>query len=551
MFDYALDLLHRDGHVTSVLYNASVYRDERGKVSGVFAAARDITERKRAEEALKLANAYNRSLIEVSLDPLVTIGSDGRIKDVNAATEAATGYAREQLIGTDFSAYFTDPEKAQAGYQQVFRDGEVLDYALDLRHRDGHATSVLYNASVYQDESGKVSGVFAAARDITERKRVEEELQKYREHLEVLVEQRTRELRESEGKLRLMFESINDGIVVTDLNGVITETNERAVRMGGCSSKEALLGRGSLELIASRDHERAAANLQKTLEQRAISNMDYMLIRADGSEYPGELSIARLEDASGNPVGFIAVVRDISERKLMQEKILASERLATLGQLSGNISHELRNPLGVIASSAYYLKSALKGDDQKVEQHLERIKNNVDSAVAIIDSLLNLTRLKPPQLERLDLTAIISDAVISAKAPPTVSVVRDFPEQGLLVNADRVQLSMCFKNIVKNAVDAMEGTGMLTVTVHQTADGQAEISFADTGPGIPPDNLTKVSHPLFSTKAKGIGFGLSIAKMIVERHGGIIEAKSDLGKGANIIIRLPLEAKQHKEDNHV
>jgi signal transduction histidine kinase len=278
--------------------------------------------------------------------------------------------------------------------------------------------------------------------------------------------------------------------------------------------------------------------------------MEYTLIRADGSEYLGELSIARLEDASGNPVGFIAVVRDISERKLMQEKILASERLATMGQLSGNISHELRNPLGVIASSAYYLKSALRGDDQKVEQHLERIKNNVDSAVAIIDSLLNLTRLKPPQLERLDLTAIISDAVISAKVPPTVSVVRDFPEQGLLVNADRVQLSMCFKNIVKNAADAMEGTGTLTVTVHETSDSQADISFADTGPGIPSDNLTKVFQPLFSTKAKGIGFGLSIAKMIVERHGGIIEAKSEPGKGANIIIHLPLEAKQHKEDNH-
>jgi signal transduction histidine kinase len=186
-----------------------------------------------------------------------------------------------------------------------------------------------------------------------------------------------------------------------------------------------------------------------------------------------------------------------------------------------------------------------------VEQHLERIKNNVDSAVAIIDSLLNLTRMKPPQLERLDLTAIICDAIASAKLPPTVSVVRDFPEQGLLVNADRVQLPMCFKNIVKNAVEAMEGTGTLTVTVHRAADGQAEISFADTGPGIPTDNLTNIFQPLFSTKAKGIGFGLSIAKMIVERHGGIIEAKSEMGKGANIIIRLPLEAKQHMEDKHV
>ena len=128
---------------------------------------------KQAEAALRLANAYNRSLIEASLDPLVTIGLDGKITDVNAATEAATGCSRAELIGTDFCDYFTEPEKARAGYEQVFREGSVRDYALELRHRDGHVTSVLYNASVYRDEAGKTVGVFAAARDITERKRAE------------------------------------------------------------------------------------------------------------------------------------------------------------------------------------------------------------------------------------------------------------------------------------------------------------------------------------------------------------------------------------------
>ncbi|MFB3916033.1 MAG: PAS domain S-box protein [Terriglobales bacterium] len=181
--DYPLELRHRDGRIMSVLYNASVYRDENGNVMGVFAAAHDITERKRAKEAIRRANAYNRSLIEASLDPLVTIGLDGNIIDVNAATEQVTGLDRATLIGTDFSDYFTDPEKARAGYQQVFRENFVRDYPLDLRHRDGRITSVLYNASVYRDESGKVIGVFAAARDITERKRAEEEIRRYAEDL--------------------------------------------------------------------------------------------------------------------------------------------------------------------------------------------------------------------------------------------------------------------------------------------------------------------------------------------------------------------------------
>lgn len=126
--------------------------------------------------ALRAAGAYNRSLIEASLDSLVTIGPDGKITDVNAATEAVTGHSREELIGTDFSDYFTEPDKARNGYQQVFKDGSVFDYALEIRRCDGYITPVLYNASVYRNEAGEVVGVFAAARDITERKHAEEEL---------------------------------------------------------------------------------------------------------------------------------------------------------------------------------------------------------------------------------------------------------------------------------------------------------------------------------------------------------------------------------------
>ena len=115
---------------------------------------------KQAEEAARKASAYNRSLIEASLDPLVTIGPDGKITDVNAATEAATGFSRVKLLGTDFADYFTEPEKARLGYERVFGEGSVRDYPLEIRHRDGHVMSVLYNASVYRDESGNVVGVF-------------------------------------------------------------------------------------------------------------------------------------------------------------------------------------------------------------------------------------------------------------------------------------------------------------------------------------------------------------------------------------------------------
>ncbi|MEI7996798.1 MAG: PAS domain S-box protein, partial [Methylococcaceae bacterium] len=157
-------------------------RNNQGQIVGSVVTGRDITEQKRNEQSLRkaeshrVASLYARSLIETSLDPLVTINPEGVITDVNAATEAVTGYPRDELIGSEFSDYFTDPMMARTGYQQVFKTGLVRDYELELRHRDGHLTSVLYNAALYRDETGKVKGVFAAARDITRRKFVETEL---------------------------------------------------------------------------------------------------------------------------------------------------------------------------------------------------------------------------------------------------------------------------------------------------------------------------------------------------------------------------------------
>ncbi|MFA9372355.1 MAG: PAS domain S-box protein, partial [Labilibaculum antarcticum] len=149
--------------LTDVLYNASVYKDDKGNVLGVFAAARDVT-------AQKQSSQYARSLIEASLDPLVTISAEGKITDVNEASVKVTGIPREKLIDTDFSNYFTDPKKAREGYLQVFEKGFVADYPLTIKHKDGHLTDVLYNASVYKDDKGNVLGVFAAARDVTEQK---------------------------------------------------------------------------------------------------------------------------------------------------------------------------------------------------------------------------------------------------------------------------------------------------------------------------------------------------------------------------------------------
>ncbi len=161
--NYHLTVKHETGKLTDVLYNASGYKDDRGNILGVFASIRDVTSQKQASQ-------YARCLIEASLDPLVTISASGKITDVNEASIKVTGISRENLIDTDFSNYFTEPKKAQEGYEQVFEKGFVSDYPLTIKHKNGNLTDVLYNASVFKDSKGNVIGVFAAARDVTEQK---------------------------------------------------------------------------------------------------------------------------------------------------------------------------------------------------------------------------------------------------------------------------------------------------------------------------------------------------------------------------------------------
>gem|GEM_PF-1195648 len=165
--------------------------------------------RRKAEQDLNRAGAYNRSLIEASVDPFVTIGPDGAITDVNEATVTVTGRSRAELIGTDFADCFTDPARARAGYEQVFREGAARDLPLRIRHRDGHATEVLYNASTYRDPEGQVAGVFAAARDIGELRRAEREIRHLNDRLERRVAERTRELAAASRELQEFVYSVS------------------------------------------------------------------------------------------------------------------------------------------------------------------------------------------------------------------------------------------------------------------------------------------------------------------------------------------------------
>ena len=312
----------------------------------------DITERKQAEEALKLSNIYNRSLIEASLDPLVTFGRDGKITDVNGATEQVTGYSRNELIGTDFSNYFTEPEKASAGYQHVFTDGKVWDYPLEIQHKDGHIIPVLYNASVYRDENGEVVGVFAAARDITERKKAEEALKKVHDNLENLVEERTKQLEKAYNSLKESEEGLAEAQRMAHIGNwrwdIVTGElfwSDEVYRIFGLNPQEFRI---TYDLFLSCVHPDDQDYLINAINEGLNGNpfaVEYRIIPADGEERIVLTESKVISYEENNPIQAKGIVQDITERKRAEKELEKVNRIRIK-----EIHHRIKNNLQVISS---------------------------------------------------------------------------------------------------------------------------------------------------------------------------------------------------------
>jgi PAS domain S-box-containing protein len=298
--DYPLTIRHKNGRLTDVLYNASVYKDATGKVLGVFAAARDVTEQKQASQ-------YARSLIEASLDPLVTISPAGKITDVNEATAQVTGAVREKLIGTDFSDYFTEPEKARKGYKEVFEKGAVTDYPLTIRHRDSKLTDVLYNASVYKDSRGNVLGVFAAARDVTAQKQTSQ-------------------------YARSLVEASLDPLVTISPEGKITDVNEATIKITGVS-RERLIGADFSDYFT--EPEKAREGYQQVFSKGFVTDYPLTIRHRIGSLTNVLYNASVYKDVRGNVLGVFAAARDVTAQRKAEAEVAdqRTRELERLGEL--------------------------------------------------------------------------------------------------------------------------------------------------------------------------------------------------------------------------
>ena len=232
-----------------------------------------------------------------------------------------------------------------------------------------------------------------------------------------------------------------------------------------------------------------------------------------------------------------------------QEQLIRSERLAVLGQLSGGIGHELRNPLGAIRNAAYFLKTAVKNPDSDVQYALDILEDGVVTSNSIITSLLDFSRPKASTLVEVQINEVVESALTHISIPENVEVVTELDSTIPLILADPEKLNRIFINISLNAIQAMLDGGKLFIVTTRTELNRLAISFTDTGIGMSEEVIGKIFEPLFTTKPKGIGLGLPIVKMMVDAHGGSIDAESTEGKGTTFTIELPITSKEVKEQN--
>jgi PAS domain S-box-containing protein len=564
--DYRVRL--RDGGWRDLNARGRTFADRDGKPLRMVGTCQDVTERKAMEAALRDANdnlehhvrerteelqaatSYNRGLIEASIDPLVTIGPDGKITDVNRTTEEATGRTRRELIGTDFSDYFTDPAKARDGYRQVFADGLVRDYELQLRHADGHNTPVHYNATVYRDDAGRVVGVFAAARDVTESKRVAESLA------------RTRQLLDETGRLARVggweLDLRTNKLSWTDAVYLIHELGPEF---------EPTLQSG-IHFYAPEAVPLISAAVKSAIEEGTPFDLELPLITARQRRiWVRAVGQAYREDGTTVKVG--GVFQDITARKLAEDELrlhrdrleeLVATRTRELEAAVANLersnkeleqfayvaSHDLQEPLRMVSSYTQLL--AQRYGEQLDDQAKKFIGYTVDGAVRMqrqINDLLAYSRVgtRGKPLEPTDAHAVLGEAIRNLMAAieeqHAMVVTDDLPT----VRADAGQLVVVFQNLLANAIK-FHGAQAPRVRV-SARDGGKEWVFSveDNGIGIEPqyaDRLFVIFQRLHTREEyPGSGIGLAICRRILERHGGRIWFESVPGKGATFFFTVP------------
>lgn len=538
-------------HATALLNQA------RGGLVHSRAFVRDVTERRRLElelqrytvgleqavsertQQLTASQARYKTLFDFVADSVFMVNATGAVVAVNEREQQVLGYVESEIVGKNVLEIIPDAHhRAFTGWlcDVSTEQRQVTTQEMTVYHADRHEIPV--EMDLIRVDGTEQLLVMVQLRDITDRKKLERQLQSYREDLELNVRERTREIEETKQYLENLLENANDVIYTLDLDQQFTYVNSKVNAWG--YRKDDLIGRPYLSLLSRRHRGR---RLKSTLDIGAKQVYEVEVVTRLGEVRTVMVSVSPLQGADGEILGVLGIARDMTETKRLERQIRHAEKLASIGQLAAGVAHEINNPLGGILNCLYNLRKGTLSPARQ-EEYWTSMEHGVRRVQKIVRQLLDFSQQHEPAFSPADINRIVGQVLgLTTHLFASNRIhLETFPTNDLpSVMVDRHMIEQVLMNLILNAVQAMKNGGVLTIKT-SVAEGICRVEVSDTGSGIPASVLPRIFDPFFTTKGEGegTGLGLSVNLGIVERHGGKILVESEVGKGTTFTLCLPV-----------
>lgn len=481
--------------------------------------------------------AHLRALFEATVDGIISIDHRGLIQTFNPAAERLFGYAASEVIGKNVSLLMPPPYQAEHdGYMaRYLATGEkrIIGIGREVVGLRQNGTIFPMDLSVAEALVGSERMFVGIVRDLSARKQAEE----------------------SRAQLAAIVESSDDAIIGKTLDGTITSWNAGAERLYGYSAAE-MKGRPIFLLAPPDRPDEQKAILRRIKRGESVDHYETSRIRKDGQRIDVSLTVSPIKDSAGNIAGASVIARDITAQKRMNEEMRTmaqqlwqSAKLASVGELAASIAHELNNPLGTVTLRLESVLARTPAGDPR-RKPLEIVAQETRRMAELVANLLQFSRRSADQVSTVDPRSELAKAVELIDhllRKRLINVVREFAPDTPIIFADRQKLRQVFLNLLTNASDAMPNGGDLALRIAPSVadDGRSTvvIEIADTGVGIPPENVEKIMEPFFTTKeeGKGTGLGLAICRRVIQEGQGDIQISSRVGKGTTVRLILPVK----------
>ncbi len=541
----------KDRKVVPIEQNIVCLYGKDGERTGAVAIIRDITLRRKAERELKETKEFLEKVIESTKDGILIVDETGYILSANTAMEKMSGFAKSDIIGKHASSLVVDDKETKKAIlgktAELFEKGSAT-YEAQYKTNNGNCLDVECTSSMISNDQGEYIAGVAVLRDVSERKRTQREIKEGKEFLEKIIQ------------------GSKDGIVICDEQGCILSVNEAMGEMLGLG-KEDIVGRHSSELHGddASEKKKVKDKIGELLE-KGFASYETRYLRKDGKMVEVECYNSMIRN-NAEFIGGISIVRNITERNKMQQQMIQSDKLRSLGELAGGVAHDFNNILAAILGRVQLLKIQFKppdGNEEKSASMLDLVKCLEIIEKASLDGAETVRRIQEFARKRVDdkdftpvnINELLDNALEFTKVRwrneaeskgIKVEVQKDYsPLASTLGSAS--ELREVFTNLINNALDAMPYGGRISIKTLEE-DSHIALTIEDTGVGIPDAIRNRIFDPFFTTKGvQSTGLGMSISYSIINHHKGTILVESEEGKGTIFTIQLPIQEKKIKEE---